>query len=61
VIQKVNNETIHWHNGSAGNFMVYMAINPVRKKGIVVVTNVGSAQGNRVCWDIVERMLTGQL
>ncbi len=59
VVEKVNGETIHWHNGSAGNFMVYMAINPGRQKGIVTVTSVGSSQGARVCWDIVERMLTG--
>jgi hypothetical protein len=39
--------------------MVYMAINPAWKKGVVVVTNVGSSQGVRVCWDIIERMLTG--
>jgi CubicO group peptidase (beta-lactamase class C family) len=56
VIEKVNNETIHWHSGSAGNFMVFMAINPARKKGIVVVTNVGGSPG-RVGWDIVEKML----
>ncbi|NTW59002.1 MAG: beta-lactamase family protein [Nitrospirae bacterium] len=59
MVEKVNGETIHWHNGSAGNFMVYMAINPGRKKGVVVVTNVGSSQGVRVCWDIIERVLTG--
>jgi CubicO group peptidase (beta-lactamase class C family) len=59
LVENVNGETIHWHNGSAGNFMVYMAINPAWKKGVVVVTNVGSSQGVRVCWDIIERMLTG--
>lgn len=59
VIQKLNGETIHWHAGSAGNFMAIMAINPGRKKGVVVVTNVGSVQGSRVCWDIMEKMLTG--
>lgn len=58
-IERVNGETIHWHNGSAGTFMVYMAINPARSKGVVVVTNVGGVQGFRVSWDIVERMLTG--
>ena len=58
-ITKVNGETIHWHSGSAGNFVVYMAINPVRKKGVVVVTNIGGTQGGRVGWDILERMLTG--
>lgn len=57
-ISKVNGETIHWHSGSAGNFVVYMAINPARKKGIVVVTNVGGTQGGRVGLDILERMLT---
>ncbi len=60
VIEKVYGREIHWHNGSAGNFMVYMAINPERKKGVVVVTNVGDEQGDRVCWDIVERMLIGR-
>lgn len=59
VVEDVNGESIHWHAGSAGNFMVFMAINPARKKGIVVVTNVGNTQGSRVGWDIVERMLTG--
>lgn len=59
LLEKVNGESIHFHAGSAGNFMVYMAINPDRKKGIVVVTNVGGSQGARVCWDIIERMLTG--
>jgi CubicO group peptidase (beta-lactamase class C family) len=60
VIEKVYGRELHWHNGSAGNFMVYMAINPTRKKGVVVVTNVGDVQGDRVCWDIVERMLIGR-
>lgn len=59
-IQKVNGETIHMHAGSAGNFLVYMAINPARKKGLVVVTNVDGAEGGRVCWDIIERLLTGK-
>jgi len=36
-----------------------MAINPDRKKGVVVVTNVGDRLGNRVCWNIIERLLTG--
>lgn len=59
-IQRVNGEKILWHSGSAGNFVVYMAINPVRQKGVVVVTNVGGIQGGRVGWDIVEKMLTGE-
>ena len=59
-ITKVNGEEIHWHSGSAGNFVVYMAINPVLQKGVVVVTNVGGIQGGRVGWDIVEKMLTGE-
>ncbi len=59
LVENVNGETIHLHAGSAGNFLVYMAINPARKKGLVVVTNVGGSQGGRVCWDIIERMLTG--
>ena len=59
VVEKWNGETIHWHNGSAGSFMVLMAINPARKKGVAIVTNVGGSQGNRVCMDIMERMLTG--
>jgi CubicO group peptidase (beta-lactamase class C family) len=58
VVEKVNGEIIHWHNGSAGNFMVYMAINPGRAKGLVVVTNVGPGLGSTVCWDILERLLT---
>ncbi len=58
-VQNVNGEALHLHAGSAGNFLVYMAINPARKKGLVVVTNVGGAEGGRVCWDIIERMLTG--
>jgi CubicO group peptidase (beta-lactamase class C family) len=61
VVEKVNNESIHWHSGSAGNFVVFMAINPARKKGVVVVTNVGGAPGGRVGWDIVEKLLAGQL
>lgn len=56
-IEKVNNATIHWHAGSAGSFMVFMAVNPARKKGVVVVTNVGGAPGGRVGWDIVEKLL----
>jgi CubicO group peptidase (beta-lactamase class C family) len=59
-IEKINGETIHWHSGSAGNFVVKMAINPARRKGVVVVTNVGDIQGVRVSWDIMERMLTGE-
>jgi len=57
--EKINGETVHWHSGSAGNFVVYMALNPERKKGLVVVTNVGGSQGGRVGWDIIERMLSG--
>lgn len=60
MIEKVKGETIHWHSGSAGNFVVYMAINPARKKGVVVVTNVGGILGDRVCWSIMEKMLTGK-
>jgi CubicO group peptidase (beta-lactamase class C family) len=60
VVQKINGEIIHAHAGSAGNFLVYMAINPARKKGVVVVTNVGGSLGGRVCWDIIEKMLVGE-
>lgn len=60
MIENVNGETVHFHSGSAGNFVVYMAINPARKQGIVVVTNVGGIQGDRVCWSIMEKMLTGE-
>jgi D-alanyl-D-alanine carboxypeptidase len=60
LVEEVNDETIHWHNGSAGNFYVVMAINPSRKKGVAIVTNVGPELGHRVSWDIVERMLTGE-
>lgn len=59
LIENVNGETIHWHNGSAGNFYVIMAINPARKKAVAIVTNVGSALGHQVSWDILERILTG--
>ncbi len=59
VIEKINGREIHWHNGSTGNFFVYMAIDPEQKKGVVVVTNVGDEQGNRVCWDILVRLLIG--
>jgi CubicO group peptidase (beta-lactamase class C family) len=59
VLRKVSGEMIQWHNGSAGNFMVYMAINRDRKKGIVVVSNVGGRQGDRAGWDIIKTMLTG--
>jgi CubicO group peptidase (beta-lactamase class C family) len=59
-IEKVNGETMHMHSGSAGNFVAYMAVNPARKKGVVVVTNVAGSLGGRVCWDIVERMLTNE-
>ena len=59
LIEQVNGETIHWHNGSAGNFYVLMAINPARNKAVAIVTNVGPLLGHRVAWDILERMLTG--
>ena len=59
LVEKFNGETIHWHNGSAGSFYVFMAINPARKKGVVIVTNVGPLLGERVSLDIMERMLTG--
>lgn len=57
IIEKVNGETIHWHNGTMGSFYALMAINPQRKKALAVVTNVGPSQGHRVSWDILERIL----
>lgn len=59
VIEQVNGETIHWHNGSAGTFYVLMAINPARDQALAIVTNVGPLAGHRAAWDIMERMLTG--
>ena len=57
VRETVNGRELHWHNGSTGNFYTYMAIDPERGKAVVVVTNVGDAQGDRVCWDIIFRLL----
>jgi len=35
-----------------------MDINPVRKKRIVVVTNIGVIGGNQICMNILKSLLT---
>ena len=57
--ETVKGRELHWHNGSTGNFYTYMAIDPERGKAVVVVTNVGDVQGDRVGWDIIFRLLIG--
>ena len=59
VRETIKGRELHWHNGSTGNFYTYMAIDPERGKAVVVVTNVGDNQGDRVCWDIIFRLLIG--
>lgn len=43
-VRKLNAETAHIHNGSAGTFFTLMAILPDKDLGVVVATNTGEGQ-----------------